>query len=53
MILDIRNKNVFDIEDLFIDELLVTSESRTLNFLNSETFIGRRKKKIIKKLKIN
>ena len=44
----------FDIGTLFIDELLVISESRTLAFSNSGIFMdGRNKEKGISKLKIN
>ena len=44
----------FNIENLFIGELLVTSENRTLHFLDSDTFVdGRNKEKGIGKLKIN
>ena len=39
-----------DIEILFIDEFLVISESRTLDFLNSDLFVDGRR---IGKLKIN
>ena len=43
-----------DIGNLFIGELLVTSENRTLDFLNSGIFVdGRNKEKRIGKLKIN
>ena len=43
-----------DIEILFIGELLLISESRTLDFLNSDLFVdGRNKEKRIGKLKIN
>ena len=39
---------------LFIDELLVISEKRTLDFLNSDLFVdGRNKENRIGKLKIN
>ena len=42
-----------DIEILFIGELLLISESRTLDFLNSDLFVdGRNKEKRIGKLKI-
>ena len=44
----------FNIEILFIDELLVISESRTLLFLNSGIFVdGRNKENRVSKLKIN
>ena len=44
----------FDIEILFIDELLIISESRTLHFLNSGIFVdGRNKENRAIKLKIN
>ena len=39
-----------DIEILFFDELLVISESRTLDFSNSDLFVDGRR---ISKLKIN
>ena len=43
-----------DIEILFIDELLVISESRTLDFSNSDLFVdGRNKENRASKLKIN
>ena len=43
-----------DIGILFIGELFITSESRTLHFLNSGIFVdGRNKEKRIGKLKIN
>ena len=44
-----------DIEILFIDELLVISESRTLDFfLNSDLFVdGRNKENEVSKLRIN
>ena len=43
-----------DIEILFIGELLLISESRTLDFSNSDLFMdGRNKEKRIGKLKIN
>ena len=43
-----------DIGILFIDELLVISESRTLDFSNSDLFMdGRNKENRISKLKIN
>ena len=39
---------------LFIDELLVISESRTLHFLNSDLFVdGRNKENKVSKLRIN
>ena len=42
------------IVNLFIGELLITSESRTLHFANSGIFVdGRNKEKRISKLKIN
>ena len=45
---------VFDIGNLFIGELFITSESRTLHFLKSGIFVdGRNKEKRIGKLKIN
>ena len=44
----------FDIGVLFIGELLVTSECRTLHFLDSNIYMdGRKKEKRIGKLKIN
>ena len=44
----------FDIGDLFIGELFVIDEYRTLTFLDSETIMdGQIKEKIIDKLKIN
>ena len=44
----------FELKILFIDELLVISESRTLHFLNSALFVDERnKEKRIGKLKIN
>ena len=44
----------FDIGNLFIGELFIASESRTLHFLNSGIFVdGRNKEKRIGKLKIN
>ena len=43
-----------DIEILFIDELLVISESRTLDFSNSDLFVdGRNKENEVSKLRIN
>ena len=43
-----------DIGILFIDELLVISESRTLHFLNSGLFVdGRNKERRASKLKTN
>ena len=47
---DIRNTGILtsgrksNIEILFIDELLVISESRTLHFLNSDLFVDGRNK---------
>ena len=44
----------FDIGNLFIGELFLTSESKTLDFSNSGIFEdGRNKEKRISKLKIN
>ena len=44
----------FDIGILFIDELLVISENRTLDFLNSDLFIdGRNKENRASELRIN
>ena len=44
----------FDIGNLFIGELLGTSENRTLDFSNSDIFVDRRnKEKRVGKLKIN
>ena len=40
---DIRKE--FDIENLFIGELLVTNESRTLNFSNNVTLVDGRKRR--------
>ena len=43
-----------DIEILFIDELLVISEGRTLDFSNSDLFMdGRNKENRASKLKVN
>ena len=43
-----------DIGILFIDELLVISENRTLNFLNSDLFVdGRNKENKVSKVRIN
>ena len=43
-----------DIEILFIGELLLISEGRTLDFLNSDLFVdGRNKENRADKLKIN
>ena len=43
-----------DIGNLFIGELFITSESRTLKFSNSDIFMdGRNKEKRASKLKIN
>ena len=43
-----------DIGILFIDELLVISESGTLDFLNSDIFVdGRNKENKVGKLQIN
>ena len=43
-----------DIGILFIDEFLVISESRTLDFLNSDLFLdGRNKENEVSKLRIN
>ena len=43
-----------DIGILFIDELLVISESRTLHFSNSDLFVdGRNKENKVSKLRIN
>ena len=35
---------IFDSENLFIGELLLISENRTLHFLNSDLFMDRRNK---------
>ena len=44
----------FDIRNLFIGELFITSESRTLHFLNSGIFMdGRNKENRASKLKIS
>ena len=44
----------FNIKNLFIGELFVISENRTLHFLNSDIFVdGRNKEKRLGKLKIN
>ena len=44
----------FDIGNLFIGEMFITSESRTLHFLNSGIFVdGRNKENRAIKLKIN
>ena len=44
----------FELKILFIDELLVISESRTLHFLNSDLFVdGRNKENSVSKLRIN
>ena len=57
---DIRNTGILtsgrksNIEILFIDELLLISENRTLHFLNSGIFVdGRNKEKRVGKLEIN
>ena len=43
-----------DIGNLFIGELFITSESRTLHFFNSDLFVdGRNKENRVSKLKIN
>ena len=42
-----------DIEILFIGELLLISESRTLDFSNSDLFVDGRNKNRASKLKIN
>ena len=43
-----------EIEILFIDELLVISESRTLDFSKSDLFVdGRNKENEVSKLRIN
>ena len=43
-----------DIGNLFIGELFITSESRTLHFFNSDLFVdGRNKENRASKLKIN
>ena len=43
-----------DIDILFIGELLLISESRTLDFSNSDLFVdGRNKENRVSKLKIN
>ena len=43
-----------DIGILFIDELLVIRESRTLHFSNSDLFVdGRNKENKVSKLRIN
>ena len=42
-----------DIEILFIGELLLISESRTLDFSNSDLFMDGRNKNRASKLKIN
>ena len=43
-----------NIEILFIDELLVISENRTLHFLNSGIFVdGRNKEERVGKLELN
>ena len=45
---------VFDIGNLFIGELFITSESRTSDFLNSDIFVdGRNKENRVSKLRIN
>ena len=45
---------IFNIKNLFIGELLLISEGRTLHFLDSDIFVdGRNKEKRIGKLKIN
>ena len=44
----------FDIGNLFIGELFITSENRTLHFLKSAMFVdGRNKENRVSKLKIN
>ena len=44
----------FDIGNLLIGELFITSESRTLHFLKSGIFVdGRNKENSVSKLKIN
>ena len=44
----------FDNGNLFIDELLLISENRTLHLLNSDLFVdGRNKERRLSKLKIN
>ena len=44
----------FELKILFIDELLVISESRTLHFSNSDLFVdGRNKENRVGKLRIN
>ena len=44
----------FDIGNMFIGQLFIISESRTLHFSNSGIFVdGRNKEKRIGKLKIN
>ena len=43
-----------DIGNLFIGELFITSESRTLHFFNIDLFVnGRNKENRVSKLKIN
>ena len=43
-----------DIGILFIDELLVISENRTLDFSNSDLFVdGRNKENKVRKVRIN
>ena len=45
---------IFNIENLFIGELLLISENRTLHFSDSDIFVdGRNKKNRASKLKIN
>ena len=49
---DIRKESNF--ENLFIGELLVISENRTLHFLDSDIFVdGRNKERRVSKLRIN
>ena len=44
----------FNIGNLFIDELLVISENRTLHFSDSDIFVdGRNKERRVGKLEIN
>ena len=51
---EIWKKVEFDIGNLFIGELFITSGNRTLHFSDSDIFVdGRNKEKRISKLKIN
>ena len=49
----LTSERIFNIEGLFIGELLLISENRTLHFSDSDIFVDGRNKKKVSKLKIN